>query len=728
MAEREQREPEGSGPEEPGLGSTQRDLSRDQTIRPGGRTKKRDDLGSGPTFRPKRTDSKAGDLDSDPTLRGRSPGPQRGGARELMEQERQVGRQAGDKVFGRYELQKVLGRGGMGIVWLATDLELHREVALKFLPDALAYNEGALADLKRETKRALELTHPHIVRVHDWVSDGEHAAVCMEYVDGKPLSTLRAVKPSGVFEVEEVREWIGQLCEALEYAHTRAGVVHRDLKPQNLMINARGELKVTDFGIARSLGETMTRTTGGGGGVSGSPGYMSPQQWQGKKSQPSDDLYSLGATIYELLTGKPPFYSGDVKGQTLEETPPSMAERREELGIEGGGPIAKEWEQVVAACLAKEPEKRPATAKALLNCLNEGSMTGAIAPLVQARGKSSVSRRRASTESLPGISKPSDDLTGALRAEKSVQSRPQTPVERPLATPSPKHPIETPTIQPPTAANSGRVTAGVWLLCAFILTLVVGVLWYGIKDFRVRAARDARIDLEMKELVSSLPSENTLGMKFLPVPGTRVLFSVWETRVKDYAAYAAANSGVDGSWRSPGFPQGDTHPVVNVSWNDAVAFCRWLTATERQAARLKADQEYRLPTDAEWSYAAGIGGKEEGSTPKEKDSKLMGVYPWGQAPPSPRGFGNYALGKDRDGYDQTSPVGSYGKCELGLYDMGGNVAEWCQDFYSGQSGDRVLRGGSWRDNVLDASDRDAGDPSLRRQDCGFRVVVGSTGL
>ncbi len=344
----DERDPDGLGDE-----ATFRDLSRERTIRPRPGTRQSDDLSAGPT------------------VRSRKAGSGANASRDLTEQERMVGRRAGDKVFGRYELQRVLGRGGMGIVWLATDLELHREVALKFLPDALAYNEGALADLKRETRRALELTHPHIVRVHDWLTDGEHAAVCMEYVDGKPLSALRAMKPGGVFEVDEIQAWMSQLCEALEYAHGRAGVVHRDLKPANLLVNAKGELKITDFGIARSLGETMTRTTGGAGTVSGSPGYMSPQQWQGRKGQVSDDLYSLGATIYELLTGKPPFYTGDVKGQTLEEMPPSMTRRRLELEVESGEAIPEAWEAMVAACLAKEPGQRPANAREVASRLEQ---------------------------------------------------------------------------------------------------------------------------------------------------------------------------------------------------------------------------------------------------------------------------------------------------------------------------------------------------------------------
>ena len=123
---------------------------------------------------------------------------------------------------------------------------------------------------------------------------------------------------------------------------------------------------------------------------------------------------------------------------------------------------------------------------------------------------------------------------------------------------------------------------------------------------------------------------NTLGMPFVPVPGTEVQFCIWETRVKDYAAYAVANAGVDGSWKDFGYfeaaMQPDTHPVVNVSWNDANAFCAWLTKKELAEGKIKAGQKYRLPTDAEWSVAVGLG-KEQGNTPKEKDEGVKGEYP-----------------------------------------------------------------------------------------------------
>jgi serine/threonine protein kinase/Tfp pilus assembly protein PilF len=270
-------------------------------------------------------------------------------------------------VFGRYKLVKVLGRGGMGIVWLARDEELERDVALKFLPDLMIQDHALLDQLKHETKRSLELTHPHIVRIHDFVHDERSGCISMEYVDGETLSNLRAEKKQKVFEPHELAGWIAQLCDALDYAHNRAKVIHRDLKPSNLMMNKRGDLKITDFGIARSLADSATRLTGEQG-RSGTLVYMSPQQLNGEHSTHLDDVYSLGATIYELLTGKPPFYSGNIDRQICERIAPSMTERRKELNIEPAF-VPQVWEKVVAACLAKDPSQRPQSAAEVMQRL-----------------------------------------------------------------------------------------------------------------------------------------------------------------------------------------------------------------------------------------------------------------------------------------------------------------------------------------------------------------------
>lgn len=263
----------------------------------------------------------------------------------------------GQKVFNRYTLIKTLGRGGMGVVWLARDEELERNVALKFLPELIVHDRAVLGDMKRETRRSLDLTHKNIVRIYDFVHSDQSGCISMEYVDGDTLSNLRADKPHKVFEAHDLKDWTSQLCDALDYAHNHARIIHRDLKPANLMVNTRGDLKVSDFGISRSLSDSVSMLTMEQG-RSGTLVFMSPQQLDGERGSHLDDVYSFGATVYELLTSKPPFSSGNVDRQIREKIPPAMTVRRKELEIEGE-PIDETWEKVVAACLAKDPARRP---------------------------------------------------------------------------------------------------------------------------------------------------------------------------------------------------------------------------------------------------------------------------------------------------------------------------------------------------------------------------------
>ena len=215
---------------------------------------------------------------------------------------------------------------------------------------------------------------------------------------------------------------------------------------------------------------------------------------------------------------------------------------------------------------------------------------------------------------------------------------------------------------------------------------------------------------------------NTLGMKFVPVAGTEVLFSVWETRVQDYAAFASATSR---RVQKPVFEQGPTHPVVNVNWDDAQAFAKWLTEKERAEGKLTVGQSYRLPQDWEWSVAVGLN-EARGGTPKEKDGKINDVYPWGTQWPPPQGAGNYDPDLKVDSFANTSPVGSFAGNRFGLFDLGGNAWEWCEDFYDGSSADRVLRGGWWvsisSDSLL-SSYRYYGTADFRNGNVGFRCVL-----
>ena len=267
----------------------------------------------------------------------------------------------GQRVFDRYFLKRPLGEGGMGVVWLAHDRILEQPVALKFLAQHLVDDHHEVERLKHETRRSLQLTHPNIVRIHDFVQGNGGAAVAMEYVDGWSLWTMKVDKPGQRFEAHEIAPWIRDLCAALDYAHNGARIVHRDVKPSNLILNSRGQLKVTDFGLSREI-RRATPDESGPPRIVGTDWYMSPQQWTGEAAAVADDVYSLGATIYELLTGKPPFHEGDVFTQLHEVTPPSMTERLFEYGIEEAH-VPLVWEETVAACLAKEADRRPVSTR-----------------------------------------------------------------------------------------------------------------------------------------------------------------------------------------------------------------------------------------------------------------------------------------------------------------------------------------------------------------------------
>ncbi len=227
------------------------------------------------------------------------------------------------------------------------------------------------------------------------------------------------------------------------------------------------------------------------------------------------------------------------------------------------------------------------------------------------------------------------------------------------------------------------------------------------------------------------PWENALGMKFVPVGD--VLMSVWPVRVKDFQAFCAANA------RTPlpvDFVQDENHPAVRVNWEDARAFCQWLTEHEVKSERLAEGQSYRMPTDAEWSAAAGITA-ESGATPEERDGRVR-EFAWGKAWPPPQRWGNFAdtslkrqpfIAGYADGFPQTSPVGSFAANKIGLFDMSGNVWQWVEDSYHGGPQRKdwgVLRGGSWgthKQEELRLGYRDVVDRSERDVIFGFRCVL-----
>jgi serine/threonine-protein kinase len=256
---------------------------------------------------------------------------------------------SGTVLDGRYRIVALLGRGGMGEVYKAEDLNLDHEVALKFLPDSFANDSAALTRFRTEVRIARQVTHANVCRVFDIGEfEGRHF-LSMEYIDGEDLSSL--LRRIGRLPSDKALEVSRQICAGLAAAHG-AGVLHRDLKPANVMIDGRGKARITDFGIA-GLEEELKK----GGVIAGTPAYMSPEQITGSEITTRSDIYSLGLVLYELFTGKPTFQSDSIselvhKHQTI--TPTNPSEVLKEID-----PLV---EKTILRCLEKDPQLRPESA------------------------------------------------------------------------------------------------------------------------------------------------------------------------------------------------------------------------------------------------------------------------------------------------------------------------------------------------------------------------------
>ena len=246
---------------------------------------------------------------------------------------------------GRYSLERPLGHGGMASVYLARDTELDRLVAVKVLDERAASDERLRRRFVREARLAARLSHPNVVNVFDAGEDGGRPYIVMEHVEGETLADLLARR--GRLPPEEARALALQVARGLAHAHA-AGLVHRDVKPQNLLLREDGTLKIADFGIARAAeGTSLTQT----GTVLGTAAYLSPEQALGEDVTPATDVYSLGAVLYELLTGRPPL---EVRSLDDLAKAKAIAPLRE-LAPE----VPRDLEDVLMRCLARNPAYRP---------------------------------------------------------------------------------------------------------------------------------------------------------------------------------------------------------------------------------------------------------------------------------------------------------------------------------------------------------------------------------
>jgi serine/threonine protein kinase len=261
--------------------------------------------------------------------------------------------------LGKYRIDSILGKGAMGVVYKAFDPGIERVVALKTIRKEM-FSEKEQADLierfKNEAQAAGRLNHPNIVTVYDYGEDAESAYIAMEFVDGVGLDTLLA--PERPTELPRVLAWMGDLLGGLAYAHSR-GVVHRDVKPANLLVTRAGQLKIGDFGIARIESSTLTQA----GSMVGTPSYMSPEQYRGDAIDGRADVFSAGIVLYQLLTGARPF-SGSasvVMQQILNEDPAPPSRALAALGTR--------FDALLARAMAKPPDARYPSARAFHEAL-----------------------------------------------------------------------------------------------------------------------------------------------------------------------------------------------------------------------------------------------------------------------------------------------------------------------------------------------------------------------
>jgi serine/threonine-protein kinase len=280
----------------------------------------------------------------------------------------------GETLAGRYELEELVGRGGMSSVYRAHDLLLDRTVALKVLHAQFGADDGSVERFRREARAVAALSHPNIVTVIDRGEEGDRQFIVFEYVDGENLKQL--IRRRGPAPIETAIELAAQIARALAFAHEH-GLVHRDVKPQNVLLNGNGQAKVTDFGIARSLDmqQGLTQT----GTVLGTSDYIAPEQAQGRPVDEHTDIYSLGVVLYELLTNEVPFPGENfvaVAMRHINEPPPPLRDKRPE--------VPPRLEAAVQRAMAKDASDRfpsmTAFCEELEACLADLEGTEELAP------------------------------------------------------------------------------------------------------------------------------------------------------------------------------------------------------------------------------------------------------------------------------------------------------------------------------------------------------------
>ena len=572
---------------------------------------------------------------------------------------------------------------GMGVVYKAKDKQLDIDVALKFLPPQISKNERAVKQLKDEAKLSIKLSHPNIMRLFNYEDDGCYQYLVMEYIDGGSLED-RLLK-EGKLSEEYVLKILPQLCEGLDCAHKQK-ILHRDLKPSNIMLTKEGTIKICDFGIARQVKDSMTRLTGIQ--TSGTLLYMSPEQIRGDNIDSRSDIYSLGIVLYELLSGEVPFKMGDISFQIINKAPKPL---------EG---ISEKLNSIIKKCLSKNPEDRFGNTELIIEDIKTNVEWAEYPP----------------------------------KTEEGGHSCP---------------PYKTENILDRQEIKEGKKTSKKYIVKIVLISLIflipIVIIVVSLKNQKAHweeRGNEAVLTLSngVKIEFVKIPSgsfmmgspDNESGRDSDEGPQHRVnIKSFWmgkyEVTNKQYRAFKSSHDSKDYNGHSL---NSDNQPVVNVSWNDAIEFCKWLSS--------KTGKNFSLPSEAEWEYACRGGTETVRYWGDSTNSSCE--YANVSNPSAKKEFNwNWEVFSCEDGYKVSSPTGSFRPNNYGLYDMLGNVWEWCQDTWhskyegaptngsaweSGGSSNRVLRGGGWSVKPIGcrSADRGGGVPDDRGDFFGFRVA------
>jgi eukaryotic-like serine/threonine-protein kinase len=587
----------------------------------------------------------------------------------------------------RYRVVQCIGQGGMGEVYKAEHRLMQRWVALKVIHRELMDSPQAVERFHREVRAAAALTHPHIVAAYDAEQvQGVHF-LAMEYVEGTDLAQV--VQQRGPLPVQKACDYIRQAALGLQHAHER-GMVHRDIKPHNLMLTSDGTVKILDFGLAsltegaidRSLPADQRGDLTAVGTIMGTPDYISPEQALDPSSVDiRSDLYSLGATFYYLLAGRPPFAEGSVMDK-LKSHAQFDAERIDCLRLE----VPAELADIIVRMLAKDPAQRFQTPAELATALSPFVDKHLAKPAVAAPARGWLARHRAAA-AIAGLALL---IVSLLVVYKLTNGSMSDTIRQPQPPPPPR----------PQFINS-IITNSIDMKLAPILAGQ-----FTRTSYRNRVHREHPVEIRQP-----------------------FHMSVHEVTQQQYFQVMGRNPSAYAQW---GHPQPGAHrdkvqgidtqdfPVENVSWDEAQEFCRRLSDRPEERA---AQRVYRLPTEAEWEYACRAGSET--------------AYAFGDEIDASQAHTEY------EPLQRPVAVGSFPANGFGLFDMHGNVAEWCADWFdldyylnapsvdpTGPSssritvgGGRVVRGGSFlRPREATSGERSWRPPDLRTADLGFRVV------